>query len=86
MCERLEVHVAVLAHVCPMAVFVEVSADLVLEVASFLRRRRALAVENRLALASTLQLELALRFPTRLGVVAQTCSLLPCLAVQGFVV
>ena len=75
-----------LARFCPTVFVVEVLLDLALAIASFLRRRRVTVhlVVRRLSLALALQLELALRFPTRLWAVALACSLLPCLAIQDF--
>ena len=67
-------------HFDPMRISVEVVAVLASVAASSPRRRLVPEhlVERRLALALALQLELALRFPTRVRVVAQAYSLLPC--------
>ena len=73
-----------LARFCPTAIVVEVVLDLASAMASSLRRRRVPEhlVDRRLALALRLQLELALHSPTRVWVVVQACSMLPCLAQQ----
>ena len=70
-----------LARFCPTVMFVEVVLGLVSAMASSLRRRLVTEhlVDRRLALALSLQLELAPHFPRRLGAGVQACSVLTCL-------
>ena len=67
-----------LAPFCPTAIFFENVPGLASATASSLRHRRVLEhlVARLLVLALELQLELTLRFPTRVRVVAQVYSLL----------
>ena len=67
-----------LALFCPTAASFESVPGLASATASSLRHRRVLEhlVARLLVLALKLQLELTLRFPTRVRVVAQVCSLL----------
>ena len=77
-----------LALFCPTAIVFDDVPGLASAAASSLRHRRVLEhlVARLLVLALELQLELTLRFPTRVRAVAQACSMLLCLGQQDFAV